>query len=97
MTHFKLSIPLILAFFASWDNCVKLELMKSKTRRGFSPIIVIILIAVCLLILGFAYYFVVLKNILTPPKQLEYQNPFQKTPSYENPFTDYKNPFEDLE
>ncbi len=65
-------------------------------QKGFSVILVIVLIVVLLIISGFVYYFVFLKNIFTPSKQPEYRNPFQKTSSYENPFTDYKNPFDNL-
>lgn len=80
---------------ANSQTYVKLKLMPPKTQRGFLPIIIILIVAL-LLILGLVYYFAVIRGIFIPQKQSGYQNPFQKTPSYENPFTDYKNPFDNL-
>ena len=33
---------------------------------------------------------------LSPTKQTEYQNPFNQTDQYQNPFETYQNPFADI-
>lgn len=68
-----------------------------KSQKGFSLVWIIIIIVLLLLIGGLIYYFTVFKPIFTTPAQVEYQNPFSKTEVYQNPFTDYQNPFEDLQ
>ncbi len=60
-----------------------------------------LIIVIALLIGGTALYVLTVKRLLMPPtqsptsKRQGYKNPFQK-PQYENPFSEYQNPFEKL-
>lgn len=72
---------------------------KKTQKRTF--LIIVIIVTIVLFIGGAVSYFLNVRRIFILPsqssisQQQEYKNPFQK-PQYENPFSEYQNPFEEI-
>lgn len=76
--------------------------MVKKHDRGFAHVALLVLIL--LLLAGVIAYLLVVKGLASNPfsafqktkvaLQSQYQNPFDKSTQYTNPFSQYKNPFD---
>jgi len=67
------------------------------TKKGFVHLLPIVLILVALIVGGYFLYTKVLKPKTEAPKvQLHstYENPFDKSAQYINPFVEFKDPFD---
>lgn len=67
----------------------------------FQPILALLLVSI--VVIGVAYVLLVIGVIKNPfskelkvPLKAAYENPFDQTTQYVNPFSEYKNPFDYL-
>lgn len=71
-----------------------------KTKKGIVHLISLVLILAVLLVAAYFLYTRIVQKRLLKPQQptvelkTEYNNPFDKSAQYVNPFSEYKNPLD---
>lgn len=76
---------------------------RKSVQRGAAPLLVILIVVVAALILYVAFSKGRIRVPGTSTKESavqvaqQYQNPFDKSTQYTNPFSGYKNPFDNLQ